>query len=201
MGSLTVPKVFQSFRHTFVDALRCGHRVYAGPRKLVCSRFVPRPPKWPPTLKTHPWPSKGHYAHFRFCTRLVGLWSRLRTEIASRSHQGGPGGRHKARGTRQRMRVAPRAQAASLRPTSSRYSRDGIGPVCRALSARAYRMRRQRSERRSRDRVRCRAPKCRGAWRIEGRPLSLGTLHCRNDRTSIGDRTSPRLAGLHGCMQ
>jgi hypothetical protein len=72
----------------------CGHRVYARPRKLcVYVSFQGYPKERTLGLL------KATAPHFRFCTRLVGLWSRPRTEMASRSHQGGPGGRQ-ARGTR-----------------------------------------------------------------------------------------------------
>ena len=169
-------------------------------------QFLSQYPSSPPTRKTHPWPSTGHCAAFQVLHSAHGLrWLRARTKAAlaaAKTRGTRLGATRKAAGAVWRMRVAAKAQAAEFAANILPIIRmTGIGPVCRALSARAYRMRRQRSERRSRDRVRCRAPKCRGAWRIEGRPLSLGTLHCRDDRTSIGDRTSPRLAGLHGCMQ
>ena len=110
----------------------------------------------------------------------------------------------RARPSIRRKRPAPAGTGLNRIGTAKPPAMAGLG-ACTAITilcavhelVEAVLMRRQRSERRSRDRVRCRAPKCRGAWRIEGRPLSLGTLHCRDDRTSIGDRTSPRLAGLH----
>ena len=97
-------------------------------------------PSSPPTRKTHPWSSKGHCAAFQVLHSARESWSRPRTEIASRSHQGGPGGRQGARNAigcnaesrrgRAARRVAPKAQAAEFAANILPIIRmTGIGPV------------------------------------------------------------------------